>query len=192
MKTLTAILFAGGESRRMGIDKATLHIEDEPLWSRQLRILRELQPAEIMISARCRPAWCPPKIETILDQTPSHGPLSGLAAVLTAIRTSHVLALAIDLPLMKSNYLRQLWKQCDKHYGVVPADGNSYEPLCAIYPASATNMVVAALSGDNYSLKNTINLLIAASLLRITLVEPDNQRMFLNLNTSAEFFALNS
>src|SRR5437867_2135004 len=98
MKTLTAVLFAGGESRRMGADKAMLEIGGEPLWARQLRRLRELQPERILISARSKPAWCPAEIETVLDEPPSRGPLSGLAAALKIIQTTHLLALAIDLP----------------------------------------------------------------------------------------------
>lgn len=74
MKTLTAVLFAGDESRRMGRDKATLRIDGETLWPLQLRILRELQSEQIMVSTRGRPAWCPPEIETVLDQPPSCGP----------------------------------------------------------------------------------------------------------------------
>lgn len=100
MKTLTAVLLAGGESQRMGRDKATLILDGEPLWSRQLRILRELQPEKMLISARARPAWCPPEIETVLDAPPSRGPLSGLAAALKRIETTHLLALAIDVPQM--------------------------------------------------------------------------------------------
>jgi molybdenum cofactor guanylyltransferase len=98
MKTLTAVLFTGGESRRMGADKATLVLDGEPLWSRQLRTLRELQPERILISARTKPAWCPPEIEVVLDKPPSRGPLTGLAAALKRIHTTHLFALAIDLP----------------------------------------------------------------------------------------------
>ena len=92
--TLTAVLFAGGEARRLGADKATLLWEGEPLWSRQLRTLRELAPEKILISARTKPAWCPPEIETVLDEPPARGPLSGIVAALKKMETTHLLALA--------------------------------------------------------------------------------------------------
>jgi len=63
MKTLTAVLFVGGAARRMGTDKASPLWQGEPLWSRQLRTLRELQPQKILISARTRPDWCPAAVE---------------------------------------------------------------------------------------------------------------------------------
>src|SRR5579864_2470571 len=108
-KTLTAVLFVGGLSRRMGIDKATLEFAGEPLWARQLRQLRELKPDTLWISARSRPPWCPPEIEVILDDPPSRGPLSGLDAALRRLQTSHLLALAIDLPRINVELLRKLW-----------------------------------------------------------------------------------
>jgi len=101
--TLTAVLFVGGRSRRMGADKATLEIAGEPLWRKQIKLLRELQPQSLCISARERPAWCPLEIEAVLDDPPSRGPLSGLAAALRRLRTSHLLALAIDLPRMRAD-----------------------------------------------------------------------------------------
>src|SRR5215469_1433267 len=109
MKTLTAVLFAGGESRRMGADKATLVLDGEPLWSRQIRVLRELYPAKVMISARKMPDWCPADIEVALDEPPSRGPLSGLVAALGKIQTTHLLALAVDLPRMASEHICKLW-----------------------------------------------------------------------------------
>jgi len=96
----------------MGADKATLLFEVEPLWSRQLRTLRELSPERILISARTKPAWCPPEIEAVLDAPPSCGPLSGLAAGLKKIETTHLLTLAVDMPLMDAATLAKifLWR----------------------------------------------------------------------------------
>jgi len=135
-KTLTAVLFVGGLSRRMGVDKATMQFEGEPLWARQLHELRQLEPDTLWISARSRPAWCPPEIEVIVDEPPSLGPLSGLAAALRRLQTSHLLALAVDLPRMKVDLLRKLWSLAQPGCGVVPTT-DLLEPLCAIYPVEA-------------------------------------------------------
>ena len=58
--TLSAVLLAGGESRRMGRDKATIVFRGQPLWQRQIALLRDLQPEKIFVSVRknlpgCRP-----------------------------------------------------------------------------------------------------------------------------------------
>src|SRR5436190_20139911 len=100
--TLTAALLVGGESRRMGADKALLGIDGAPLWAWQLQKLRSLSPKKILVSARTRPSWCPADIEVVLDRPPSCGPLSGLSAMLETVQTSHLLVLAIDLPQMTS------------------------------------------------------------------------------------------
>lgn len=190
MKTLTAVLFAGGESRRMGVDKATLVINGEPLWSRQLRLLRELEPQQVMISARSRPAWCPPEIEVALDAEPSRGPLSGLAAVLAAITTTHALVLAMDLPLIEVDVIRGLWAACEMEGGAVPIHGNFFEPLCAIYPASASGTVNAALASDNYSLQAVMHELRLRKLVRTIPISSVYRPIFLNLNSPAELLTL--
>src|SRR5881227_573469 len=49
---LTAVLLAGGESRRMNTEKATIIFNGEPLWQRQIKLLRHLGPENILVSAR--------------------------------------------------------------------------------------------------------------------------------------------
>src|SRR5215468_5158327 len=77
---VSAVLLAGGESRRMGVDKATFLFRGKPLWQIQLETLRSLRPAEIFVSARIDPPWRCDGILFVADVPPSRGPLSGLAA----------------------------------------------------------------------------------------------------------------
>jgi len=189
--TLTAVLFVGGESRRMGADKATLVLNGEPLWSRQLGVLRELKPEKILISARTKPAWSPPEIEVVLDEPPSRGPLSGLAAALNKIQTTHLLALAIDLPGIQAGYLHKLWKLARPNCGVLPSIDGEPEPLCAIYPAGEAVAAAAkrALSGGDFSLRGfTASLVKQQRLMILPLVDAEKGG-HLNVNTPKELAA---
>jgi molybdopterin-guanine dinucleotide biosynthesis protein A len=190
--TLTTVLFTGGLSSRMGMDKATLQIGGEPLWSRQLRILEELQPQALWISARSRPAWCPPDIEVVEDAPPSRGPLSGLVASLNRVRTSHLLVLAVDLPQMTTEHLGRLWSMAGPGVGVIPRHGDNFEPLCAIYPAGAAAPAAAALDSNNLCLQNFAQALLAKSKAQVYGLASDERALHLNMNTRFDFLALDT
>jgi len=181
--TFTALLLTGGMSRRMGADKATLVWQGEPLWMRQARVLRELHPTALKISARVTPDWCPPDFEAVLDHPPSRGPLSGLAAALEGMRTSHLLALAIDLPQMTTNHLRELVELAGPGCGVVPEIDGRLEPLCAIYPMEAAAAAAQATAGEDVSLQSYCRALIDSGRTRIRPVRDDDRRLYSNFNT---------
>ncbi len=187
--TLTCVLFAGGESRRMGADKALFEINREPLWARQLKVLRELEPAALWVSARARPAWCPPGIETVLDEPPSRGPLSGLCAALKQLRTTHLLALAVDLPRMEAGHLKRLWSCARPGCGVLPMNGDHAEPLCAIYPGGgfASTAVRQALVGPDASLRSLGKVLRKEGLLEPFSLSATERSLYLNLNTPGDW-----
>src|SRR5438874_11163390 len=105
---ISAILLAGGESRRISKDKATLLFGGKPLWQIQLELLCKLEPAEIFVSARADPAWRPTDVQFVPDEPPSRGPLSGLTTTLARIRSSHLLVLAIDMLFMNEDHMSYL------------------------------------------------------------------------------------
>ena len=181
--SVTALLMAGGLSRRMGRDKATLIVAGEPLWARQLRLLRELESEAIWISARARPEWRPEEVEVILDEPPSRGPLSGVAAALARLQTSHLLALAIDLPRITSAHLRKLQARAVVGCGVVPFNGDRFEPLCAIYPKEAAAVASERLQRNDVSLQGLVSTLAAKKLVRAYSVEAIEKELYLNVNT---------
>lgn len=187
MKTLTAVLFAGGESRRMGSDKAMLTLNGEPLWSRQIRVLRELNSAQLMVSARNKPEWCRADIEVALDEPPSRGPLSGLVATLAKIRTTHLLVLAVDLPKMTSEHLRKLWALAQPGVGIIPKNEELIEPLCAVYPVECAGLARDTLSKQDVSLGSFIQTLAAQNRVCFYGVAQSETSLYQNINTPEQW-----
>jgi molybdopterin-guanine dinucleotide biosynthesis protein A len=185
--TLSAVLLAGGLSRRMGVDKATLLVAGEPLWQRQLRMIKAVDPASLWISARGELPWCPPEIEVVADKTPSHGPLSGVAAALSRLQTSHLLVLAVDLPQMTPEHLLKLWGLCQPGTGVIPLSGGYFEPLCAIYPAEAAVVAEARLNSPDASLQGFAATLRHLSRVRAYELTPEEKPFYLNMNTPSDY-----
>jgi len=180
------MLLVGGQSSRMGSDKATLMMGGEPLWQRQLRVLRELAPDKTWISARTLPDWCLDNVEVILDEPPSRGPLSGITAALAHLRTSHLLALAIDMPKMTAAHIRKLLWHAQPGSGVIPKIENRFEPLCAVYPVEAFNAAHRALSRDHLSLQSFAENLCHENLARSYTVLDSEKHLYLNLNEPAQ------
>ncbi len=182
----SAVLLAGGRSRRMGVDKATLLISGEPLWKRQLRVLSNLRPGAVWISAQSGPSWCPAEIEVVKDRPPSWGPLSGVVAGLRRLQTSHLLVLAIDLPQMTTEHLQKLWGLARPGVGVIPLHGDHFEPLCAIYPVEALVAAETALSSGDVSLQHFAQSLLRQSHAQVYKVTAEDQPLYLNMNTPSD------
>src|SRR4029453_14064566 len=183
---ISAVLLAGGESTRMGKDKATLLFRGKPLWKIQLELLWKLEPTEIFVSARTDPVWRPANVHFVADDPPSCGPLSGLAAALARMRAKRLLALAIDMPFMTEKYLRFLCDQIEPGRGVLPKIDNRAEPLAAIYPQEALANVQSALSGEDFSLQTVTGRLIAAGKLQVMPVTLQERKLFRNVNELAD------
>lgn len=185
----SALLMAGGESRRMGRDKATLVVGGEPLWRRQVRTLRQAGFVEIMIA---RGAHEPlgasePGLVEISDAVPGCGPLGGLATGLQRASTGRLLVLAVDLPLMPASFLRELIAMTDadeRDRGLVPTIDAQHEPLAAIYPtAPASEFAAEALRTGALSLRDLVKKLVAHDLMRELEVPAASRDFFRNVNT---------
>jgi molybdenum cofactor guanylyltransferase len=187
--TFSAVLLAGGESRRMGRDKATLVFRGQPLWQRQIEVLRDLKPTKIFVSARTEPPWPPGDVELLLDDPPSRGPLSGLTKALEQMRTSHLIVLAVDMPFMTTTPLRALRRLAANSCGVVPVIGDRAEPLAAIYPRESAPDFAAALAGPDASLQALVRKLAAVGKIRMFPVRETDEHLYRSVNTPSEFNA---
>jgi molybdopterin-guanine dinucleotide biosynthesis protein A len=187
---ISAVLLAGGESRRMGKDKATLLFRGKPLWQIQIELLRKLEPTEIFVSARTNPAWRPADAQFVADDPPSRGPISGLAASLAEMGGSHLLALAIDMPFMTEKYLTFVCSKIEPGRGVIARIEDRFEPLTAIYPQEALADFRRALTGTDFSLQTMAGCLVAEGKFRVIVVTKDERKLFRSLNAPVDMAAL--
>ncbi len=180
---ISAVLFAGGESRRLGRDKATLPWGKTTLWERQLQTLREISPVEILVSARTDPNWRPADIRFVKDCEPLHGPLSGLLSALLEMKGSHLLALAVDMPFVTAEYLQGLIEKCAPSRGACPYLVGRAEPLAAIYPKEALPVVEATHKSDaDVSLRSLVSKLLERELVMAVEVDRAESGLFRNIN----------
>lgn len=136
----TAVL-AGGQSRRMGRDKASLVPTDQPssLLGMVAGVLGAISD-DVLVIGGTPEQGVPPATRSVPDEPGHAGPLRGIAAALRAARHDWCLVVACDLPFLSPDLLRWLCVERTGVDAVVPltrASGREAhgrpQPLHAVY-----------------------------------------------------------
>ncbi len=197
MKLVAGIILAGGHSRRMGTDKASLPFGPELLLQRIVRIVGQAASPVIVVAQQGRtlPAL-PAGIVVADDESPNRGPLEGTAAGLRTLRNSFpevdaVFITGCDTPLLTSAFINRMTELFDpQRDAVVPIDAKIPQPLAGIYRTKILPMVDQLLADNRLSLRDLLDQLavrfVPADELRS--VDPELQSLR-NLNTPADYHA---
>lgn len=145
----TAFILAGGQSSRMGSDKAALVYEGETLLKRSLDVACKACDRVLICGLRARYGSFG---EVIEDIEPGRGPLSGIHAALHTTQTELNLILSVDMPLMDSGFLRWLLQQARAGEQLITAPEalGELQPLCAVYRRQVFSDVDGALAAQQY------------------------------------------
>lgn len=139
----TAIVLAGGESSRMGKDKALLTIGNGTLLSQICRVAAEYAHKVYVVTPwieRYRdilPPHCQLVKEKLAEDARSNTPLIGFVRGLQLVETEWVLLLACDLPQLSSSQVKQwsleLATVLPTEKAFLPRNSKGWEPLCGFY-----------------------------------------------------------
>lgn len=182
-------VLCGGNSRRMGADKATLEWEGVPLWRRALSMLDAAGVTTVYLGAPAQPAWAERGMRVIPDLAAGKGPVAALAACLEAARDdgfSHLAVLAVDLPVLSAPLIRSLRASTGTGKGVIPRGARGFEPLAAIYPVEAIETILALISEKNWKLQTHAQSLLDAGLVTAWDVPDEHSGQFRNLNSPSD------
>jgi molybdopterin-guanine dinucleotide biosynthesis protein A len=171
----TGLILAGGDSRRMGRDKAMLEFDGKTLLDRTVDLMQSLFPQVLLSVRRIREGATLPQV---VDDPSGGGPLAGLCAGLAHSRTPWVFATAVDMPFLCPGLIRELSARRGHHEAVVPVAGGVLQPLAAYYATSALPSLRAALAEPGArSLRG------ALERLDVLHVREERSRAFIDLDT---------
>lgn len=189
MDGVNGFVLAGGQSTRMGADKAFVGLNGHTLLERALQTVSGVASAVWILGSREKFGDFGDVIE---DEFPDHGPLGGIHAALRASREDLNLILAVDMPFVEARLLQYLVKRAGVGEAVVtvPRIAGRWQPLCAVYRRGFADVAEPALRAG----KNKIDPLFGqVSLQVIEEVEITEHgfasEMFRNVNTPEELSA---
>ena len=144
-KDFATFILAGGESTRMGRNKALLEFGGQPLILRIAALLSSVvaQPTVIAPLEKFRGFGLP----MIADDYPGFGPLGGIATALRATNKDWNLIVGCDLPFLTREWLAYLIQRASLSRAdvVLPHSEGGAEPLCAAYRNRCLPSITAAL-----------------------------------------------
>src|SRR5579864_1357657 len=180
-------VLAGGQSTRMGADKAFVQLEGCTLLAHALALAKS-------VTSDVRIVGSPQKFaafgEVVEDEFPQHGPLAGIHAALRASSSELNLMLAVDMPFVEVPFLEYLFQEAARHERAmvtIPRAAGAWQTLCAVYRKPFADLAEQALRQG----KNKIDPLFREITIRI-LDGPEltsrqfSPNMFRNLNTPEE------
>ncbi|MGD1062918.1 MAG: molybdenum cofactor guanylyltransferase [Terracidiphilus sp.] len=140
-------VLAGGQSSRMGRDKALLEFAGRPLVAHALELFQEAG-ITAMIAGATSPALKSLPIITLLieDASPGLGPLSGICTALSIISTRYAVFLPVDLPLLPPSLIVFLLRHARITGSVVTVP--SISGFAQTFPAVLDRAALPALQNE--------------------------------------------
>ncbi len=147
-QTVSGAILAGGQSRRMGRDKAALRIQGEFLLARTVRLVRAVTLDVAIIGPPALGALAP-DVPVIADRLPNQGPLGGMATAFHSLAGDVVLVVGCDMPFLNPSLLRYLISLAPGYDAVVVRVDGQAHPLHAVYQRSCLPVLEEQLAAGN-------------------------------------------
>ncbi len=185
----SAILVAGGKSRRLGQDKRFIEIGGQTLLDRSLTTLKALFPEVIVVVSEKSWSLDVSGVAMVSDLIPDRGSLGGLYTGLAYAKHPRAFAIACDMPFLNPTIIRYLVELDVQADVVMPQLATGLQPMHAVY----STRCVSVLEEMARSMRLRIHELAVNPTLAVHLVpqadlirfDPD-LRSFHNINTPEE------
>lgn len=178
-KKLTGILLTGGQSSRMGQDKANVLYRKKPLAQWSLDALRPLCDTIIVSSNNIEHQVFG---DTLVKDIPNiGGPLAGLAAALKASKNEINIVLACDTPNISAITLQRLTESLkDNDAAILVSPNGRIHPLIGCYRTNVLSNIYQIIETNSHSLMHLLDNI------RVKKVVVSDDSVTLNVNSNLD------
>lgn len=181
-KQCSVVILAGGQSRRMGQDKAALSWEQGDLLGSLLTRLLPLSDDVLVVSNIAR--ILPEPIRQVADLIPGKGPLSGIHAGLLYARHDIVFVTACDVPFLVPELVSKLVHAVGRADGSVAVYKEQVEPLFACYRKKCAVAIEHLLAEKQYRVRD---FLAKINWVPVGQLDELDECCFMNVNTGNDY-----
>ncbi len=189
MGQVLVLILAGGQSRRMGRDKAALPFQGETMLTSLVRRYGAAYP--VAVSVREAGSYDTAGAPEIVDQYPGQGPLAGLQAAFRQTAAEWIFLTGTDLPFGSVELARELLKRAEGGPSgdawVVRRGNGKTEPLCGVYGRSCLIPVEECLREGRRSFKGLFQKIQVEYVEERDLAGFDLEHLLDNLNTPEDY-----
>lgn len=148
MLAVSSVILAGGQSRRMAVNKAFLKVGGRPIIERAIEQV-SLVGKEVILVANTPDEYEHLGYPIVPDVYPGKGSLGGIYSGLRAASNPYVLVVACDMPFLNASLLRYMVLLAPGHDIVVPRIEQGIEPLHALYSKACLPVMKQCLQQNN-------------------------------------------
>ncbi len=136
---ISCILLAGGQSKRMGKDKAFLKLQDKTFLRLILESVDNYCDEIVIVGNKEKKVYLKEaenlkaSIKFTKDLYPYQGPLNGIISAVDHISADYVFVATCDTPLIKGQIISLLQSYIDDYDTVVPVINGKIQPLNTLY-----------------------------------------------------------
>lgn len=183
MNSISGIILAGGESTRMGSDKAQIIFQGKKLIEYPIELLVPFCN-EILISANSTD-YNGSGFQVVKDEYPKCGPMGGIYSALKRSSNEWSLVVSCDTPFISSCVISRLNENKQNFQCVVPVNKGKVEPLVALYNKLCLPSLLQNLQSGNYKMIRLLGSL-ASNFVDVSDLANKNPSLFTNINSPGD------
>jgi molybdopterin-guanine dinucleotide biosynthesis protein A len=152
---ITAIILAGGKSKRMGTDKALLKLDGISLLERSVLLCKKL--CDTIIISSNNEAHQKFGFPLVPDEVKNCGPIGGIYSGLKKSETEWNFVISVDSAYVNPDFVSYLIAAIGDVDAIVPYGTNGIEPLIALYNKQCLPAFEEKIRTGDFRMQNLVD-----------------------------------
>lgn len=186
---MVAVIFAGGENKRIPVLKGLIEINGRCIIEHQISLLKTIFK-QVYISTNQPEFYFGLGVPLVGDILKGQGPLAGILSALIATGQKEIFAIACDMPFVRADLISHIIANRDL-CATVPVHNGVEEPLFAIYSKGIIQPAIDNLRQGKLSLRGFLRDIDVKYIEEheVRAIDPEG-RSFVNINSAEDYKSL--